>query len=174
MKKLFCLSAALSIAAVFVMANPVVTGNDHGVKKKKESRWEPNAAIEFQFSKDCPKAKSVNWTYHEFVEVTFLDKGVAKTAYYDENDNLLGTTTNVDLIALPEKARDHINKEYPGYSIEKVVFFGDNEANDTDMSLFNQSVEDEDNYFPLLIKGSKEIILKVSPEGDVSFFGNFK
>ena len=50
MKKLFCLSAALSIAAVFVMANPVVTGNDHGVKKKKENRWEPNAAIEFQFS----------------------------------------------------------------------------------------------------------------------------
>ena len=109
-----------------------------------------------------------------FVEATFFENGVAKTAYYDENDNLLGTTTNVDLIALPEKARDHINKEYPGYSIEKVVFFGDNEANDTDMSLFNQSVEDEDNYFPLLVKGSKEIILKVSPEGDVSFFGNFK
>ena len=174
MKKLFCLSAALSIAAVCVLANPVVTGNDRGVKKKKENRWEPNTAIEFQFSKDFPKANSVNWTYHEFVEATFFENGVAKTAYYDENDNLLGTTTNVDLIALPEKARDHINKEYPGYSIEKVVFFGDNEANDTDMSLFNQSFADEDNYFPLLIKDSKEIILKVSPEGNVSFFGNFK
>ena len=171
MKKLFCLSAALCIEAVCVLANPVVTGNDRGVKKKKENPWEPNTAVEFQFSKDFPKANSVNWTYHEFVEATFFENGVAKTAYYDENDNLLGTTTNVDLIALPEKARD---EEYPGYSIEKVVFFGDNEANDTDMSLFNQSFEDEDNYFPLLIKGSKEIILKVSPEGDVSFFGNFK
>ena len=174
MKKLFCLSAALSIAAVCVLANPVVTGNDRGVKKKKENRWEPNTAIEFQFSKDFPKANSVNWTYHEFVEATFLDNGVAKTAYYDENDNLVGTTTDVDVVALPVKARDQITKEYPGYSIEKVVFFDDNEANEADMSLFNQSFADEDNYFPLLIKDSKEIILKVSPEGDVSFFGNFK
>ena len=72
MKKLFCLSAALSIAAVCVLANPVVTGNDRGVKKKKENPWEPNTAIEFQFSKDFPKANSVNWTYHEFVEAHFL------------------------------------------------------------------------------------------------------
>jgi hypothetical protein len=174
MKKLFCLCAALSMAAIFAMANPVVTGNDHGVKKKKESRWEPNRATEFHFSKDFSNAKNVSWSFGKFVEATFLDNGVAKTAYYDESDNLVGTTTDVDVTALPEKARDHINKEYPGYSIEKVVFFDDNEANDTDMSLFNQSFEDEDNYFPLLVKGSKEIILKVSPEGDVSFFGNFK
>jgi len=80
----------------------------------------------------------------------------------------------VDASALPQKARDHISKVYPGDTIEKVVFFDDNEANDTDMSLFNQSFEDEDNYFPLLINGSREIILKVSTEGDVSFFGNFK
>jgi len=59
---------------------------------------------------------------------------------------------------------------YPGYTIEKVVFFDDSEANDTDMFLFNQSFEDEDNYFPLLAKDSKKIILEVSPEGRVSFF----
>jgi len=174
MKKLFCLSAALFIAVISVLANPLVTANGSAIKKKKENRWEPNRSIEFQFSKDFPKAKDVSWSYSEFVEATFFDNNVEKTAYYDEDNNLVGTANEVDVAALPEKARDHINKMYPGYTIEKVIFFDDNEANDTDMSLFNQSFEDEDNFFPLLINGSKRIILKVSPEGEVSYFGNLK
>src|SRR6185295_15504506 len=174
MKKLFCLSAVLFIAVILVMANPVTSGNDRGVKKKKETRWEPNRGTEFEFSKDFPNAAAVTWNFGAFVEASFLDNGVAKTAYYDDDDNLVGTTNEVDVTALPEKARDHIGKVYPGYTIERVVFFDDNEANDTDMSLFDQSFEDEDNYFPLLSNGSKQIILKVSPKGKVSFFENFK
>jgi hypothetical protein len=174
MKKLLCLSAALFVAVIFVVANPLVTGKSPDIKKKKEKRWEPNRGIEFEFSKDFPKAKSVSWHYGEFVEATFLDNDLAKTAYYDEDNNLVGTTTDEDATALPEKARDHIAKMYPGYSIEKVVFFDDNEANETDMFLYNHSFEDEDNYFPLLVKGSKKIILEVSPEGEVSFFENLK
>ncbi len=174
MKKLFCLSAVLFITVIFAMANPLTSDNDRGVKKKKETRWEPNRATEFQFSKDFPNAKNVSWNFGQFVEARFFDNDVSKTAYYDDDDNLVGTTNEVDVTALPEKARDHINKVYPDYTIERVVFFDDNEANNTDMSLFNQSFEDEDNYFPLLSNGSKQIILQVSPKGEVSFFGNFK
>jgi len=182
MKKLFCFSAALFMAVVLVMANPLFTANGPDIKKKKENRKEqqreksevsmrpPGRAIEFEFSQDFPNAKYVTWASGEFVEASFLDNDVLKTAYYDEDNNLVGSTTDMDASALPEKARDHINKMYPGYAIEKVVFFDDNEANDTDMFLFNQSFEDEDNYFPLLVKGSKKIILEVSPEGRVSFF----
>ncbi len=173
MKKLFCLSAALFIAVIFVMADPLVTGNPD-IKKKKENRFEPGRAIEFEFKQDFPNAKYVTWAYSEFVEASFLDGDVIKIAYYDEDNNLVGTTTDMDATALPAKARDHINKMYPGYTIEKVVFFDDNEANDTDMFLYNQSFDDEDNYFPLLVNGSKKIILKVSPEGRVSFFEDFK
>jgi hypothetical protein len=186
MKKLFCLSAALFIAVVLVVANPSSRDNGRDIKKKKENRREqlrdksevslrpPSRAIEFAFTEDFPNAKYVTWADGRFVEASFLDGDVMKTAYYDEENKLVGTTSDVDATALPEKARDHIDKMYPGYTIEKVIFFDDNEENDTDMSLFNQSFEDEDNYFPLLIKGSRQIILKVSPEGEVSFFGNYK
>ena len=182
MKKLFCLCAALFVAAGLLMADPLVAGNGPDIKKKKENKKEeqkdkieislypPDRLIEFQFSQDFPNAKNVTWTSGELVEATFLDNTVLKTAYYDRDDNLVGTTTDVDASDLPEKARDHISKIYPGYTIEKVVFFDDNEANDTDMFLYNQSFDDEDNYFPLLSNGSKQIILKVSTEGRVSFF----
>jgi hypothetical protein len=173
MKKLFCVSAALCVAVILVMANPV-TGNAPDIKKKKESRWEPSRATAFAFSEDFPKAKYVTWSYGAFDEASFLDDDVIKTAYYDKDNNLVGTTTDMDADALTAKVRERINKMYPGYTIEKVVFFDDNEANETDMSLFNQSFEDEDNYFPLLIKGSKQIILKVTTKGAVSFFQNFK
>jgi len=156
------------------MADPLVTGNGRDIKKKKETRWEPSRAIKLEFLQDFPNAKYVTWFYGQFVEASFLDGDVIKVAYYDEDNNLVGTTTDVDASALPEKARDHISKVYPGYTIEKVVFFDDNEANDTDMFLYNQSFDDEDNYFPLLSNGSKQIILKVSTEGRVSFFEALK
>ena len=174
MKKLFCLTVALFIAVVLVMANPLVPGNDRDTKKKKENHWEPSRALRFAFLQDFPNANYVNWTYGEFDEVSFLDNDVIKTAYYDDDNNLIGTTTDVDVIALPEKARDRIATMYPRYTIEKVVFFDDNEVNNTDMFLFGQSFEDEDNYFPLLTNGSKQIILQVTPEAKVSFFTNFK
>lgn len=186
MKKLLCLSAALFTAAIVVVANPMITGGGHNAKKKKETSKDsqtgkievtllpPTRAVEFEFSQDFPNAKYVTWSEGDFVEVSFLDNDVMKKAYYDQENNLVGTTTDVDATALPAEARDRIEKKYSGYTIEKVVFFDDNEANDTDMSLFNQSFEDEDNYFPLLVKDSKKIILKVSPEGEVSFFENYK
>jgi len=185
MKKLFCLSAALFIAVVLIMANPLVTGNGPDIKKKTEngkkqrekseiSLRPPSRAIGFEFSQDFPNAKYVTWADDKFVEASFLDNDVLKIAYYDEDNHLVGTTTDVDASALPEKARDHIDKTYPGYTIEKVVFFDDNEANDNDMFLYNHTFEDEDNYFPLLVKGSSKIILKVSPKGEVSSFENLK
>jgi hypothetical protein len=186
MKKLFCLSAALFIAVVLVMANPLVTGNGPDTKKKTENRKKqqrekseislrpPTRAIEFEFSQDFPNAKYVTWAEGRFVEASFLDNDVLKIAYYDEDNHLIGTTADVDASALPEKAKDNIDKIYPGYTIEKVVFFDDNEANDTNMFLFNHSFEDEDDYFPLLVKDSSRIILKVSLKGEVSFFENLK
>ena len=174
MKKLFCVSAALFIAVISIMASPRIPGKSYGIKKKKEIRWEPSRAVESQFSRDFPDARFVTWAYGAFVEAGFLDNTVLRTAYYDMDNNLVGTTTDMDVTALPEKARERIEKMYPGYTIDKVVFFDDNEANETDMLLYNQSFEDKDNYFPLLTKDSKQIILKVSTEGEVSFFQELK
>ncbi len=42
------------------------------------------------------------------------------------------------------------------------------------MYLFDAASEDQDNYFPVLSRGNKEIILKVTMGGDVSFFQNNK
>jgi hypothetical protein len=123
---------------------------------------------------DFPNAKSITWTRSAFTEATFYDGDVLKTAYYDEDNGLVGTTTDVDYSMLPGKARHYINKKYPGYSVRRVILFDDNESNDTDMFLFNSSFRDEDTWFPVLTSGSKQIILRVTADGNVLFFQNYK
>ncbi len=59
---------------------------------------------------------------------------------------------------------------YKDYTIGPVVFYDDNEANSTDMILYGEQFEDADNYFVELSKGTKKIVVQVSPEGVVYFF----
>ena len=52
--------------------------------------------------------------------------------------------------------------------------FDDNEFNETDMVFYGSSFEDADNYFVQLEKTDKNIVIKVTPEGVVSYFTQIK
>jgi hypothetical protein len=185
MKKIFFATAVPALAFLTASANGgsnEKSGKEDKKELRKERRLERrelwlhsvDPTTETQFYDDFPGIKEATWTEGEFAEAEFKDGDIDKTAYYDTRHELVGTTQDVDFSALPEKARQYISHKYPGYTAEQVVLFDDNEANDTDMSLFNHAFEDEDNYFPVLSKGTKEIILKVNMKGDVSFFQNYR
>lgn len=185
MKKIF-LTTAVAVFTVSILsantgtvANPDKESRKQLHRERREIRKEAwlhsvDAATEKQFEYDFPNASNVAWFQGAFAEATFDDGNVHKSAYYDVDHRLVGTTTIVDFGLLPEKAREYIARKYKEYTIEKVVLFKDSKANDRDMSLFNLSFPDEDNYFPLLRKGSKGIILKVSTNGSVSGFQTYK
>ena len=63
-----------------------------------------------------------------------------------------------------------INKEYKDYTIEKVIFFDDNEDVDTDMILYGSQFDDADNYFVELRKDNKDVVLQVTMDGLVGYF----
>ncbi|MEI9908934.1 MAG: hypothetical protein WDO71_04255 [Bacteroidota bacterium] len=186
MKKIFLTTSVALIAGLFISAkatvNPAKMDKETRKQIRKEKREERrelwlhsvNTITEIHFYTDFPNAKDVSWTEGNFAEATFLDAGTLKTAYYDFDNNLVGTTTLVDVATLPEKAKQFIAKKYPDYSVKKVILFDDNEANDTDMILYSGSFKDEDNYFPVLTNGTKELILKVAMNGDASFFKQVK
>ena len=185
MKNFFCATAAL-LAGFFISANAgiIIHKSDKEErrqirKERKEKRRElwlhsVNAVTASQFDNDFPNAKSISWTQGAFAEATFYDGDILKTAYYDLDNELVGTTTNVDYPMLPAKAKDYMNKKYPGYTVSNVILFDDNESNNTDMFLFGNRLNDGDTYFPVLSDGAKKIILKVTMEGNVSFLQNYK
>jgi uncharacterized protein YegP (UPF0339 family) len=107
-------------------------------------------------------------------EATFTKDGVEMKAYYDADSKLVGTTSHKTFADIPAKAQKFIEAKYRGYSKTDVVFFDDNELNETDMVMYGNQFDDADNYFVDLKKDNKEIILQVTMSGEVSFFKQIK
>lgn len=123
------------------------------------------------FSIDFGDAQNVSWKKAiSFDEADFTKDGKEMKAYYDPESNLVGTTSVKTFADIPAKAQKEIKKRYKNYKIDSVVFFNDNEDNDTDMIYGNKQFEDSDNYFVELSNPSKKIILQVNPEGEIFFF----
>jgi hypothetical protein len=96
------------------------------------------------------------------------------TAFYDVDGKLVGTTQYVTFASIPPKGQEEIKKHYKDYTIGKVVFFDDNEANESDMVLWESQFDDENNYFAELTKGNKTIIVRIDSNGALSFFKELK
>jgi hypothetical protein len=103
-------------------------------------------------------------------KATFTKDGQTTAAFFDYDAQLIGTITSKTLSDLPAKAQEHIKNKYKDYEVKNVLFFDDNEYNQTDMELYGQQFDDEDNYFVELTKGKNDIVLQANLEGEVFFF----
>lgn len=136
-------------------------------------RMEVSYSTREGFARDFPDATNVAFQKGQGMdEVRFTENNVDFTAFYDEQGELIGTTTEKKFDEIPLAAQKSIYKHYPEYLVNKVIMFDDNEYNDSDMTLYEQEFEDQDNYFVELSKPGKTIILMVNMEGNVTFFHN--
>ncbi len=190
MKKLFILSAAvlLVFAAANAQTDEAATKNDIASLSKKESsikkqKREKKKELKMlngkdvsnqsksEFIRDFGNITDVTWTRGNYYdEGDFIKDGMATTAFYDDNAKLVGTIQNKAFDDLPANARNFIAKNYTGYKVRNVIFYDDNELNETDMVLFGIQFDDADNYFVELKKDNRKIIVEVNMNGEVSYF----
>jgi hypothetical protein len=111
---------------------------------------------------------------NDFNKISFMDKGVQFTAFYDMDDELVGTISNISANDLPAHALDNIHKMYAGYTVGDAIFFDDNEQNETDMIYYGTKFDDEDKYFVELQNDKEKIVVQVNTLGGVSFFTKLK
>jgi hypothetical protein len=178
MKKL----AIMSMTFLLVMAVVQIQAQEKGKETKKEVKAERKALRKLERSEVSPTSKrnlqadfgnlsNVKWkTSDYFDEATFTKDGHEMTAFYDFKGELVGTTLIKTFADVPANGQKSIKKQYKDYSVGPVIFFDDNEANDTDMLLYGVQFDDEDNYFVELTKGNSKIIERVNIAGDVFFF----
>lgn len=182
MKKL----AVVLIAVLFASVIGVANGQNLASETKKEARVEKKVErkalrklegsvtsefVKKAFYKDFGNIPDVVFARRDFMdEATFTKDGHETTAYYDYHGEMVGTTTVVSFDNVPVQGQQNIKKMYPDYKIGNVLFYDDNEANDTDMMLYGVQFDDADNYFVELSKGAKKIIVQVNPFGEVFFF----
>ena len=117
---------------------------------------------------DIPNAKWIRGSY--FDEVIFNKDGHDMTGFYDYDGKLVGTTEVKTLADVPAKGQKAIKSKYKDYTVGPVIFFDDNEFNETDMLLYGLQFDDADNYFVELAKGPSKMMVRVNAAGDVSFF----
>jgi hypothetical protein len=142
------------------------------VALKKLGGSEVSPVAKRNFDSDFKDAQNVEWKRADtFDRVTFTNKGGQKmTAFYDIEGKLVGTIQSKTFADIPENAQKEIKKSYKDYTVGQVIFFDDNENNDTDMILYGSQFEDQDNYFVELTKGTDKIVLQVGAIGEVFFF----
>jgi hypothetical protein len=138
--------------------------------KKLEGTMVSDAAKK-NFAMDFADAKDAQWKRSgTFDEVSFTSKDQKMTGFYDSGGKLVGTTQTVPFTKVPEKGQQVIKDKYKDYKIGPVIFFDDNEANETDMILWATQFDDEDLYFVELSKGASRMIVQVNPDGKVKMF----
>ena len=131
--------------------------------------------VKSQFSTDFPNAMNIDFeSKKNFNEVSFMQDNEKISAYYDYNDQLIGTVEKKAFSDLPGDAQKEILKKYSDYTIAGVVKFNDNESDHLEMILYGTPLHDEDNYFVELKNDSSAIVVKVDLSGGVEFLTTMK
>lgn len=148
------------------------TKNERKALRKLEGT-KVNDKVKTSFLADFGKIPDVQWKRMDtFDEVSFTRNGKKMKAWYDYDAKLVGTTSQVSFAEVPAGGQKEIKAKYKDYTVGPVVFFDDNEANDTDMILYGAQFDDADNYFVELSKGKDKIVVMIGTDGNVSFFKN--
>ena len=139
--------------------------------KSPAASEEASVQTKQSFGEDFGYLPALRWKRVEnFDEVDFVNNGKLMSAFYDNDAQLVGTTTEATFSDLPSRARSYIEQHYNQYSTGQVIFFDDNELNYGDMVLYGNRFEDKDSYFVELINGVERLVLQVFMNGDVKFF----
>jgi hypothetical protein len=172
MKKFAILSMTFLFAISFIQAQAQETKSERKALKNLEGNGVSEIA-KTHFYTDFGSVQNAMWkragTYDE---VTFTKGGKKMTSFYDYDANLVGTTEPKKFADLPANAQKEIKTKYKDYTIGAVIFYNDNEVNETDMIMYGTQFDDADNYFVEVSKANKTTILQVNMAGDVIFFMN--
>ncbi|HRP56802.1 hypothetical protein [Agriterribacter sp.] len=129
-----------------------------------------------EFSSDFANAKKVHWNRdQQYSEASFVQNNKPMHAFYNWDGDLVGTTHTVSFSDLPASARKTISKQFKNYTIGRVIKYHYMESGLNDLYPL-VPYESSINYFVALKKDDQlnYSILKVTPDGEVSFFETMK
>lgn len=191
MKKILLVWLSVSLSTYFAQAQPesqtlmaaAHTKHPKNTKARKQEKKELKKLKGDDVSDQARDAfytqygdvPNVKWERQDYFDLAnFVQDGKEMKAYFDIDGELVGTSIQTNLKAIPAKAQAEIAKRYSDYKVNDVILYDDNEEQISDIILFGTEMESSDNYFVELQKDTKRVILQVSPEGKVTLFKELK
>jgi hypothetical protein len=171
---IFSLVVLVFVSFAFVPMNDQDHKNEHKTNRVPLKKLEGSKVSEqtkANFNAQFGNVPDVHWTRTQnFDEAVFSNNGKKMNAWFDDLENMVGSTSQVSFTDLPAKGQKTIKSKYKDYMIRNVILFLDNEANATDMILYGEQFDDADNYFVELAKDKDHIVVMVNTVGEVTFF----
>jgi hypothetical protein len=181
MKKIF-LVTGIAVVSTFTTAFAQYNTDDNNAKEGREINQDPvSESVKNQFTSDFPNTSNIRFEKtKDFEKVNFNQNGSQTTAYYDYNNQLVGTTVKESFHDLPAGAQIKILDKYRDYTVADVLKFNVNSDNvsyydnETYMTLYGNSFDKSNNYFVELKGDHDAIVLEVDLSGEVSHFTTIK
>ncbi|PWG78217.1 hypothetical protein [Pararcticibacter amylolyticus] len=159
----------LIYAAAFVLALSVKGyADDKNKTDNKES--EVSYFASNNFLSKYQGATNVNWTVtSQFQKASFSLNGVKMAAFFDSNGDYIATTQYVGFDQLPGISKSRLNKYYKDYAVEEVVRYDFDGQEDSHLYLLTGKRNYNTIYFASLKGKNESIVVKVTPDGEVSY-----
>jgi bisphosphoglycerate-independent phosphoglycerate mutase (AlkP superfamily) len=119
----------------------------------------PSSKVSNHFATLFSQAENVNWkSTDDFDKVSFVLNNEKVEAFYNKDEELIGTSKTMAFDKLPKAALETITTKYtyPSYQL-------------TDCIEFNDATSGT-NYYVSMQKAKENIVLKITPSGIVSVF----
>ena len=179
MKKLtiifFSLFMALAIDQTYAQIFAKVhTKKDQRIENKKFNKFvvtKMNEASLKSFMQDFGALHNVSWIRtSDYDEAVFTKDKQTQNAYYDNEGQLVGTTTLKTFADLPAKGQENLKILFWNYAVEQVIWFQKNPDNKTTMKLWDTEITEPNNYLVEMVYGFRRIVLYVDQGGKLSLF----
>jgi len=133
--------------ATFAKADGVKTGESKAT------------ATRYYFGDELEGAEKVTWTKTpKYLRASFVKNGASMSAFYNWQNELIATTQRVDITKLSATAIKNIIKEFGGYKMGEIIEYKNGQTL----------------YFINLMSETKDFIVKVDANNEVSLFKNLK
>ncbi|WP_374166227.1 hypothetical protein [Arcticibacter sp. MXS-1] len=93
-------------------------------------------------------------------------------AFFDINGDYIATTQYVGADKLPAISKSRLNKYYKGYTVEDVVRYDFDDQDDSHLFLLTGKRNYNTIYFASLKNSAENIVVKITPDGEISFLKN--
>ncbi|GEO04328.1 hypothetical protein AAE02nite_19920 [Adhaeribacter aerolatus] len=104
-------------------------------------------------------AENVTWASSaRFQKATFTKEGKTLTAFYNNQNELVGTTQVIQITELSPVAIKNLVKSYPNYQMGEIIKYSGN----------------EEVYYVNLKNESKNFLVEITPDMNVQFFKTIK
>lgn len=138
--------------------------------KSEKKNAEVSYFAENNFMTKYEGAKNVNWTVtSQFQKAAFTLDGTKMAAFYDVNGDYIATTQYVSVDKLPAISKSKLKKVYGDYSVVEVVRYDFDGQDDAHLDLLTGKRSYNTIYFASLQKENEKIVVKITPDGEVSY-----